>query len=189
MPPHVIGETVRNVGQDVALDRQGTGSVADAEVSGRELRSALGVFATGVVVVTACDAEGARVGLTVNSFNSVSLDPPLILWSLSLRAPSLPVFRRAEHFVINVLAADQEHLSKHFARGHADKFTDVPCIAASHGAPILLGAAAHFECRRAYEYYGGDHLIFIGRVERHAHCDKTPLIFLRGAYLETGPRP
>lgn len=177
------------MGQDVTLERQGAGSGVDAEAFGREFRVALGCFATGVVVVTACDAAGTRVGLTVNSFNSVSLDPPLVLWSLSMRSPSLAVFRRAEHFVINVLAADQQHLSKHFARGHADKFTDIPFVPAAHGAPIIDGTVAHFECRRAYEYYGGDHLIFVGRVEHYAHSDKSPLIFVRGAYLETEAGP
>lgn len=151
----------------------------------RDLRTALGTFATGVVVITACDGDGMRAGLTVNSFNSVSLDPPLVLWSQSLRSPSLPVFRRATHFIINILAADQRHISQHFARGHGDKFADIECRGANCGAPILSGAVAHFECRREHEYYGGDHAIFIGRVEDYAHSDRAPLIFLRGGYLDT----
>jgi flavin reductase (DIM6/NTAB) family NADH-FMN oxidoreductase RutF len=154
------------------------------ETPGRELRRALSTFATGVVVITACDGDGARAGLTVNSFNSVSLDPPLVLWSQSLRSPSLPLFRRATHFVINILASDQRHISQHFARGHGDKFAGIECSGANCGAPVLAGAVAHFECRREHEYYGGDHAIFIGRVENYAYSDRAPLIFVRGGYLD-----
>jgi flavin reductase (DIM6/NTAB) family NADH-FMN oxidoreductase RutF len=161
-----------------------TGHVS-SDGGGRNLRTALGTFATGVVVITARDDDGARAGLTVNSFNSVSLDPPLVLWSQSLRSPSLPIFRRATHFIINILAADQRDISQHFARAHGDKFSGIDHVGSRCGAPILVGAVAHFECRREHEYYGGDHAIFIGRIEDYAYSDRAPLIFLRGGYLDT----
>ncbi len=148
-----------------------------------DLRGALGTFATGVVVITARDAEGLLAGLTVNSFNSVSLEPPLVLWSQSLCSPSLQQFRRATHFVINVLAADQRHLSQHFARHHRDKFAGIAFTSAECGAPILRDVVAHFVCRRESEYYGGDHAIFLGRVESFNGSDRAPLIFLRGGYF------
>lgn len=173
---------------DVAGVEGATAAVVEASDS-RDLRTALGVFATGVAVVTARDAVGSLAGLTVNSFSSVSLDPPLVLFSQSLRSPSLALFRRASHFVINILAADQQVLSRHFARPSADKFAGVAYSASTCGAPIIDGAVAHFQCRREHEYDGGDHAIFIGRVERYACCDRPPLIFLRGDYVGAAAAP
>lgn len=167
---------------DLASLDGSTVPAADA-LGSRPLRAALGAFATGVAVVTARDADGTMAGLTVNSFSSVSLDPPLVLFSQSLRSPSLPLFRRASHFIINILAADQQSLSRRFARPSADKFAGVAYAASTCGAPILHGAVAHFQCRREHEYDGGDHAIFIGRVERYASYDRPPLIFLRGDYV------
>jgi flavin reductase (DIM6/NTAB) family NADH-FMN oxidoreductase RutF len=153
----------------------------------RDFRDALGTFATGVCIVTARGADGAPVGLTVNSFSSVSLEPPLVLWSQSLYAQSLPAFQAASHFVVNVLAADQVELSKRFAGEHDDRFLDVEHIVPDHGAPVIMGCAAHFECRNEARYYGGDHIIFLGRVERYAHSRKPTLLFCRGRYMHGHP--
>ena len=150
----------------------------------RDFRSALGCFATGVCLVTTLAPDGRRVGLTANSFSSVSLDPPMVLWSLARTASSAPVFRDAEHFALNVLGADDYALSSHFARSGADKFTafDERFTSGLGGAPVLQGAVATFECHSRHRYYGGDHIIVIGVVERYAHSDLKPLLFHRGAY-------
>jgi flavin reductase (DIM6/NTAB) family NADH-FMN oxidoreductase RutF len=153
----------------------------------RDFRSALGSFATGVTICTTRGREGEPVGLTVNSFASVSLDPPLVLWSQSLYAQSLPAFQEASHFVVNVLAADQVDLAKRFAGDHDNRFLDVEHIVPEHGAPVIAGCAAHFECRNEARYYGGDHIIFVGRVERYAHTRKSTLMFCRGRYMRGRP--
>jgi 3-hydroxy-9,10-secoandrosta-1,3,5(10)-triene-9,17-dione monooxygenase reductase component len=150
----------------------------------RDFRSALGCFPTGVCLVTTLSPDGLRVGLTANSFSSVSLDPPMVLWSLARTAASAPVFRDAEYFAINVLAQGDEEISSHFAKPGADKFARFPerfgeGIA---GVPLLRGAVATFECHSRHRYYGGDHIIVIGVVERYAHSERPPLVFHRGAY-------
>jgi len=157
---------------------------AAPELEARDFRAALGCFATGVTVITACSAAGQRVGLTVNSFSSVSLDPPLVLWNLSIHAPSLPVFREAGHFAVNVLSADQRDIAEHFSKRADDKFTgaNIAMRAGHGGAPVLDGVAAVFECRNAERYYGGDHIIFLGEVEDYEFSEKAPLIFCRGEY-------
>ncbi len=153
----------------------------------RELRNALGAFATGVTIITARNQAGKLVGLTANSFTSVSLQPPLVLWSASLYAQSLAAFQEGSHFVVNILAADQTELSNRFARQHEDKFAEVDHIIPECGAPVLIGAAAHFECRNEYRHYGGDHIIFIGHVERFAYTTKPTLLFCRGKYMRGEP--
>lgn len=153
----------------------------------RDFRTALGAFATGVTIVTARGKNDEPVGLTVNSFASVSLDPPLVLWSQSLYAQSLASFQEASHFVVNILAADQVELSKRFSGPHDNRFLDVEHIVPEHGAPVIAGCAAHFECKNEARHYGGDHIIFIGRVERYAHTDKPTLMFCRGQYLRGRP--
>lgn len=153
----------------------------------RDLRRALGVFATGVTIVTTQDCRDRPVGLTANSFSSVSLTPPLVLWSQSRRAPSHSRFQGARHFVVNVLAADQIELSRRFAARHEDKFAGVEHVMSECGAPVLSGVAAHFECRKEFEYDGGDHVIFIGRVLRYAHTSKAPLLFCHGKYMRAHP--
>ena len=145
----------------------------------RDFRRALGRFPTGVCLVTALAPDGRRVGMTANSFSSVSLDPPMILWSLARTAGSAPVFRDAEHFVINVLAAGDEELSAHFARPGEDKFEK---YAGRFAGGVLQGAAATFECHSRHRYYGGDHIIVIGVVERYAHEGRAPLVFHAGRY-------
>jgi flavin reductase (DIM6/NTAB) family NADH-FMN oxidoreductase RutF len=147
----------------------------------------LGTFATGVAIVTTRDPEGRLYGLTANSFSSVSLDPPLVLWGLSRNAPSLPAFRAATHFGVNVLGMEHRELSVRFARGQANKFDGVGYVLGEYGVPLIEGAAAHFECRIVDRYYGGDHEIFLGHVERYAYERKPTLLFCHGAYHRAHP--
>ena len=153
-----------------------------------DFRSALGMFATGVTIVTARRPDGTLVGLTANSFNSVSLDPPLVLWSLSRGAGSMPVFERGSHYAINILAANQRTLAERFASKTADRFADVAFSEGACGAPVLKGATAVFECFNRSQYEEGDHVIFVGEVE---HCDWSPgvppLIFHGGRYFTELP--
>ena len=151
-------------------------------------RAALGMFATGVTIVTARDADGVLVGLTANSFNSVSLEPPLVLWSLSRQAGSMPAFARGSHYVVNILAAEQHALAVRFASKHPDRFADVALRDNPAGAPIIEGAAAVFECFNRSQYQEGDHVIFVGEVERCAHREgAAPLLFHGGRYYSELP--
>ena len=153
----------------------------------KALRNALGAFATGVTIVTTRGEGETDIGLTANSFSSVSLNPPLVLWSSSLYAQSLPAFQESTHFCINILAYDQIELSNKFAKQSDDKFIDVEHIIPESGAPVIVGSAAHFECRNEFRHYGGDHIIFIGHVERFAYTDKPTLMFCRGKYVRGEP--
>ncbi|CAG0932083.1 MAG: p-hydroxyphenylacetate 3-hydroxylase, reductase component [Rhodocyclaceae bacterium] len=155
---------------------------SSAEDGHRALRDALGAFATGVTVVSALDPDGRAVGLTVNSFNTVSLDPPLILWSLSLASPNLAAFRAANHFAVNVLAAGQQEIAERFARRSSDKFAGIDWREGLGGAPLLPGCCAVLECRNELQHGGGDHLVFIGRVERFGRGNAEPLLFHGGRY-------
>jgi flavin reductase (DIM6/NTAB) family NADH-FMN oxidoreductase RutF len=148
----------------------------------RDYRKALGQFATGVTVVTARASDGRRVGVTINSFSSVSLDPPLLLWSLSRQAPSFTDFSTATHFAVNVLEAKQHHLSRQFSTPLPDKFAGVECVEGAAGVPILSGVIAHFVCRKVRQYDGGDHVIFVGEVEEYKYSDGEPLVFHSGRY-------
>lgn len=156
------------------------------EFDTRNFRNALGSFATGVAVVTARGADGGLTGLTVNSFASVSLDPPLILWSLSRFTPALAVFERCSHYAVNVLAADQLDLSIHFAKPSDDRreeeFADLQFDTGGGGAPLLRGCCAWFDCRNEVRHDGGDHLIMVGRVENYRYQDNPPLVFHGGQY-------
>ena len=154
----------------------------------RDFRNALGTFATGVTIITTRRKTGELVGLTANSFASVSLSPPLVLWSQSLYGPSHSAFQECSHFVVNILAADQLALSQRFARTHEDKFAAVDHIIPECGAPVILGSAAHFECRNEFRYYGGDHVIFIGGVVAYENSDRRPLVFARGRYMDIAER-
>ena len=153
-----------------------------------QFRIALGMFATGVTIVTGRTADGALVGLTANSFNSVSLDPPLVLWSLSRGAASLPAFRAGSHYAINILAADQQDLAKRFATKKVDRFADVQFVEGVAGAPLLTGAAATFECFNRSRYEEGDHVIFVGEVERCGYrAGASPLLFHGGRFYTEHP--
>lgn len=149
----------------------------------REFRSALGQFATGVTVITTRLKDGSFLGLTASSFNSVSLDPPLVLWSLGSRAQSLPVFSANSHYVINVLTADQQVLAEQFSSRSEDRFDGVEFTLSRTGIPILKGASAWFECFNRSRYQEGDHHIFVGEVEQCAHANAAPLIFHNGSFL------
>ncbi len=148
----------------------------------RSLRDALGDFATGVTVMTACAADGRPVGVTVNSFASVSLDPPLVLWSLGRQSEYLAVFETSSHFAVNVLAADQLDLSLRFSQTARENFVDIEWQTGAGGAPLLAGCCAWFECRSETRHPGGDHLILVGRVENIRRQAKPPLIFHGGLY-------
>lgn len=159
-----------------------SGRAAAEKFDRRELRRALGQFATGVAIVSARGRDARPVGLTVNSFSSVSLDPPLVLWSLAKHSPSYADFAAATHFAVNVLAADQHHLSRKFSTPIADRFAGVDCTDGPGGCLLLNGATAHFICRRLQEFDGGDHVIFLGEVEEYKWREGEPLIFHSGRY-------
>lgn len=152
------------------------------------LRSALGCFATGITVVTARAPDGGLLGLTANSFNSVSLDPPLVLFSLDRKAFSFAGFLAIEHFAVNVLGQDMRALSDAFARPMGPKWDGVAWVAGEAGCPLLAGALAVFECRSRHTYPGGDHVIIVGEVERlRAEAEGEPLIYFRGRYRGLAP--
>jgi flavin reductase (DIM6/NTAB) family NADH-FMN oxidoreductase RutF len=153
-------------------------------------RDALSQFATGVTVITTRAASGELIGITASSFNSVSLDPPLVLWSLSTNSASMPVFQANSHYVVNVLAASQVDLCKRFATVKGDRFAGVSHAAGDTGMPVLNGALAWFECHNRSRYQEGDHVIFVGQVERcgvHPDAAKiSPLVFQAGLFHTLG---
>jgi flavin reductase (DIM6/NTAB) family NADH-FMN oxidoreductase RutF len=149
----------------------------------REFRNALGNFATGVTIVTARSRTGEPLGLTANSFNSVSLDPPLVLFSLNRQSYSLKSFEEAGNFAINVLRDDQQDISQVFAQAVTDKWQGLAFETWESGAPIFSRALAVFDCATHAVHDGGDHLIFVGRVLRFMHDpDGRPLLYFRGNY-------
>lgn len=147
----------------------------------KELRSALGAFATGVTIITT-EYDGELAGVTANSFNSVSLNPPMVLWSLGKSALSLPLFDQASHFTVHILAEDQESLSTRFATRGGDKFENLDFARGCAGLPLLDGCTARFQCRKVFAYEGGDHIIFVGEIEQFDHIPKKPLLFHRGQF-------
>ncbi len=151
-------------------------------------RQALGSFATGVTIITTRTEDGEPLGLTVNSFNSVSLNPPMVLWSLAETYKGYEAFKKASHWAVHVLASDQEDLSNRFAGKIEDKFSGLTLEDGINGNPLLTGCAARFECRTAFQYEGGDHLIFVGEVESFEQCDSAPLVFHGGRYAHATPR-
>lgn len=148
-----------------------------------ELRSALGQYATGVAVVTTMTSSGP-LGMTVNSFSSVSLDPPLVLWSPARKSTRFPAFEASTHFAIHILAVDQRPLAEHFAR--SGDFRSVPFALGIGEAPLLEGSAARLECLHAVHYDGGDHLIVVGEVLRLSEGARPPLLYHQGAYRAFG---
>ena len=148
----------------------------------RQLRSALGSFPTGVTIVTTNDALGGDIGLTANSFSSVSLDPPLVLWSLSRNSGSRSAFEAAEYFAVHVLAAQQETLAARFAQRGAERFTGLRLERGHGNAPLIDGCSARFECRVAHHYEGGDHVIIVGEVLKFEHFERPALAFHGGKY-------
>ena len=159
----------------------------DGTHDSRQLRNALGRFPTGVTVITTRGKDGKREGLTANSFSALSLDPPLVLWSIVRKSASLPGFLASGHFAINVLASDQSDISHRFATPNDDKFGGLEVREGFGGSPLLPGTLASFECRTEQTIEGGDHLLFVGRVHRIRYRNGEPLIFNAGKYATALP--
>lgn len=160
----------------------------DPLVDGRAFRRCLGQYPTGVSIITAQHGE-KTVGMAVNSFAAVSLDPALVLWSIRCESGSAAAFMEASHFAISVLASSQVETSQLFGSGHEDRFNLTPWTAGIGGAPLINGAIAHLECRLAKVYEGGDHWILIGQVERYTRFTGEPLVFAQGQYAVTQNHP
>jgi 3-hydroxy-9,10-secoandrosta-1,3,5(10)-triene-9,17-dione monooxygenase reductase component len=148
----------------------------------KHFRNALGAFATGVTVVTTRDAHGNDVGMTANSFNSVSLNPPMVLWSLAKSSSNIQAFADARSFAVHVLARDQEAVSTRFATKGTDRFAGLALERGDDGIPLLPDCTARFECRTAFQHEGGDHVIFVGEVAHFTHSERPPLVFHGGRY-------
>lgn len=152
------------------------------EFDPKDFRRALGNFATGVTIVTGCAPDGTKVGVTASSFSSLSMDPPLILWSSIKASPSSNIFEAATHFAVNILASDQMDMSNHFARQQEDKFEGIEWDAGIGGAPIFPNCAGRFQCESYDKLDGGDHWIFVGRVLSFDDFGRAPLCFHQGSY-------
>ncbi|MFM1571571.1 MAG: flavin reductase family protein [Porticoccaceae bacterium] len=161
-----------------------TESFEDTAITPASLREALGSFPTGVAVVTTLSDDGKPIGLTVNSFNSVSLEPALVLWSLALSSPSIGAFRKHRAFAVNILRKEQEDLCMKFARPADDKFTGVNWTDGYRGIPVLDGAMVTLECEMYQIVEGGDHEVYMGTVKRIHKTDSSPLVFHRGQLVQ-----
>jgi 3-hydroxy-9,10-secoandrosta-1,3,5(10)-triene-9,17-dione monooxygenase reductase component len=157
-------------------------------IDSKQFRNALGAFATGVTIVTTRDAEGTDVGLTASSFNSVSLEPPMILWSLAKTSGSLSAFMTGDYFAVHVLAAEQQALSDRFSKRGIDKFAGLDLERGPGQVPLLGECAARFKCKTSFRYEGGDHIIFVGEVIEFDHSAHPPLAFHGGKYAKVHPR-
>jgi flavin reductase (DIM6/NTAB) family NADH-FMN oxidoreductase RutF/DNA-binding IclR family transcriptional regulator len=156
-----------------------------SSIDSKELRKTLGAFTTGVTVITTSDAQGRDYGVTANSFSSVSLDPPLVLWSQAITSRSHPAFRDADRFVVNIMAEDQHDVSNRFAKSGDDKFVGLAVTRGLGGLPVIEGTAAHLECRKVAQYPGGDHVVYLGEVENMLRAPRRALAFGEGRYLVT----
>ena len=155
----------------------------DLELDAHHFRKALGQYAPGITIITTKDADGRYVGVTANSFNSVSLHPPLVLWSLSKKASSQPAFARATHYGVSILAADQQDLSLHFATFKGDRFEGLEVIETESGVPLIPGALAHLECRIRNRHDEGDHFIMVGEVEKCDDREGEALVYRSRQYF------
>lgn len=174
----MLGTTDEDIFSSLGL---ATADVRGPHIDPRAFRDALGCFATGVTVVTTRARDGRPFGVTVNSFSSLSLDPPLILWSLSSHSATYSTFVEASHFAVHVLCEGQEHLCRQFARSGIDRFDGIDLDEGLGGSPLVPQVAALFECRSLYRYWGGDHVLFIGRVDRFQKWpERPPLVFHQG---------
>ncbi len=160
--------------------------VTDPTIDPKDLRKALGHFVTGVTVITTRGVSGDLAGLTVNSFSSLSLLPPLVTWSIALSAASFAAFETCSHFIVNVLAEDQIQQAERFAQSGGDKFKDLLVRESIAGIPLLDGVAASFACRVAARYPGGDHTIMVGEVLAYERSERAPLLYARGRYCRLG---
>ncbi|MFK7964713.1 MAG: flavin reductase family protein [Burkholderiaceae bacterium] len=167
---------------DMAVDAR-----QDAPIDTKAFRTAMGCYATGVTVVTTLNSDGHPVGLTVNSFNSVSLEPALVLWSLSRTSDSLSVFNENNTFAVNVLSADQLALCQRFASKMDDRFHGVDWTPGLNGVPVLSGSVASFECKTVQRIPGGDHEIMLGQVHRVASSDLPALVYRQGSFGQLTP--
>jgi flavin reductase (DIM6/NTAB) family NADH-FMN oxidoreductase RutF len=163
------------------LNNQKNGTVFD----NKDLRKAFSKFGTGVTVMTAVSSDGALAGVTANSFNTVSMDPPIVLWSLALNSPSLKIFRDAGHFVVNILGLHQIAHSQRFSRANPDKFAGIAVGQARCGAPILENCAATLECSTLSEQTVGDHVLFLGQIQHYEYASVEPLLFFNGKYIQS----
>jgi len=152
-----------------------------AEFSERELRDAMGSFATGVTIVTTMTDRGP-LGMTVNSFTSVSLAPPLVLWSPARKSARFPAFEAASHFAVHILSQDQRELADIFSKSGIEAFDNLEYTHGIGDVPLLNGCTARFECSHAAGHDGGDHLIVVGEVLRISACEEPALLFYRGEF-------
>lgn len=157
----------------------------DPESAQKKYRRALSRFATGVAVMTTTQNDGTPAGVTVNSFSSVSLEPPLILWSLALHSSVFIHFENGARFGVNILASSQTELSRRFSTRSPDRFAGVSWSLGAAGVPLLVNALATFECAVEARHPAGDHMIFIGRVLDYDDTAGEPLVFHSGAYWQT----
>lgn len=164
-------------------NKEGTGK----PFSSRDLREALSRFATGVTIVTTARDDDEPIGMTASSFNSVSMDPPLVLWSVTKTAHSAPVFFKAEHYSVHVLASDQVDLSNRFARSGEDKFSGLSVERDANGVPVIAGCVVRFDCRQWAVYEGGDHWIIVGEVNAIERNNAESLVFSSGSYATANP--
>jgi len=171
-----------NTSQNAALQMYESGLPLQDSWDRRVLRQTLGRFATGVTVITTRTDDGRSIGLTANSFNSLSLDPALVLWSLGTTQGSSGIFRRSSHFAINILSAAQIELSRRFSSQVEDRFAGVDCVQDGLAAPLIKGCAAWLICRQRQHFELGDHVLFIGEVEQLGTADEPPLLFHDGNY-------
>ena len=163
-------------------------AIGEGALDERAFRNALGQFPTGVCVVTAQAPDGEDLGMTMSSFNSLSLDPPLVLFSIDQRALSLPQWQAAKGYAINVLAEGQQNISGRFARAKSNKWAGIDFDRGHAGAPLLSGVSARFECRPHADHDGGDHVLFIAEVVRfRGFANRSPLIFCQGNYAALKP--
>jgi flavin reductase (DIM6/NTAB) family NADH-FMN oxidoreductase RutF len=169
------------------MSASGSASAPPQAFDARQFRDALAQFATGVTVICVRAGDGRYVGFTANSFNSVSLDPPLVLWSLARRSTSLPAFETAERYTVNVLSTTQIDLARRFSRPHSDRFAGVDFRMGWADAPLIHGCVAWFECRHHARQRTGDHVVFVGEV---VTCERSPgrgLVFHHGRFGATTP--
>lgn len=160
-----------------------------AELDSRRFRDAMRRFVTGVTVITTRGPQNEPIGLTANSFNSVSLAPPLVLWSLNKLSRNLEVFMRTSHYGISVLAHDQVAIANRFASPVEDRFAGIDWVEGRYAMPLFPHCVAWFECRSEFRYEGGDHIIFVGEVTDFGYSDRLPLLYSGGRYGIPGEHP
>jgi len=174
---------IADVTAPIRLAEQG-----EPSADGRAFRRCLGQFATGVAVITV-NQENRPVGMAVNSFAAVSLDPPLVLWSIRRESGSAPAFLNAAHFAVSILSASQVETSQLFGAPHPDRFSQIGWKPGREGVPLIDRAIAHLECQLEHIHEGGDHLILVGRVNRYARFEGEPLLFAQGQYAVAQNHP